>query len=111
MVSSNWRGHSALSSAHPNIANALIGNHRLRLASDYRIKRIMHGDASSVIDALGGTSAVARLLSCPTSTVHSWRRIGIPASRLAHLKLAAEAAGKSFPGFDPASPYPLEAAR
>lgn len=54
----------------------------------------MHTTADMIIDALGGTTAVARLISAPLSTVHSWRRIGIPASRLAHLKLAAHAAGK-----------------
>jgi 1-aminocyclopropane-1-carboxylate deaminase/D-cysteine desulfhydrase-like pyridoxal-dependent ACC family enzyme len=46
--------------------------------------------ADLVIDALGGTTAVAGAINAPTSTVHSWRRIGIPASRLAHLKLVAE---------------------
>ncbi|MFN3943916.1 MAG: carph-isopro domain-containing protein [Allosphingosinicella sp.] len=43
--------------------------------------------------ALGGTTAVARLIHAPVSTVHSWKRNGIPASRLAHLKLAARDAG------------------
>lgn len=46
--------------------------------------------ADSVIDALGGTTAVARLADIPTSTVHSWRTIGIPRSRLAHLRLIAK---------------------
>lgn len=50
--------------------------------------------APDIIDALGGTSVVARMTETPISTVHSWRRIGIPASRLAHLKLAAQAHGK-----------------
>lgn len=45
--------------------------------------------ADKVIDALGGTSEVARLIEAPTSTVHSWRSIGIPKSRLAHLRLIA----------------------
>jgi hypothetical protein len=45
--------------------------------------------ADIVIDALGGTSEVARLIEAPTSTVHSWRSIGIPKSRLAHLRLVA----------------------
>ena len=53
--------------------------------------------AVAVIDALGGTSAVAKLIDAPTSTVFSWRKIGIPQSRLAHLKLVADAAGKSLP--------------
>lgn len=49
---------------------------------------------SRLIDALGGTSEVARLIHCPISTVHSWRKNGIPQSRLAHVRLAAAAAGK-----------------
>ena len=44
--------------------------------------------ASKVIDALGGTTAVSRLTEAPLSTVHSWRSIGIPKSRLMYLKLA-----------------------
>lgn len=46
--------------------------------------------SSRIINALGGTTAVARMVCAPVSTVHSWRTIGIPASRLAHLKLAAQ---------------------
>lgn len=53
--------------------------------------------ANQVIDALGGTSEVARLAEAPTSTVHSWRKIGIPPSRLAHLKLIAAQLGKELP--------------
>lgn len=55
----------------------------------------MDNIASKVIDALGGTSAVARMIEAPVTTVHSWRKIGIPTSRLAHLKLAAHVAGLS----------------
>jgi hypothetical protein len=47
--------------------------------------------ADRVIDALGGTSEVARRIEAPTSTVHSWRTIGIPKSRMAHLRLIAQA--------------------
>lgn len=50
--------------------------------------------ADKIIDKLGGTSAVAKLTEAPVSTVHSWRKNGIPPSRLAHLKLAAHVAGK-----------------
>ncbi|WP_419880310.1 carph-isopro domain-containing protein [Novosphingobium silvae] len=57
----------------------------------------MNTPANLVIDHLGGTSAVARLIEAPTSTVHSWRRIGIPPSRMAHLRLAATAAGRELP--------------
>jgi hypothetical protein len=53
--------------------------------------------ADQVIDALGGTTAVATAINAPTSTVHSWRKIGIPPSRLAHLKLVAAQDGKELP--------------
>ena len=53
--------------------------------------------ADQVIDALGGTTAVATAIDAPTSTVHSWRKIGIPSSRLAHLKLIAEKAQVQLP--------------
>lgn len=53
--------------------------------------------ADTVIDALGGTSEVARSIEAPTSTVHSWRRIGIPSSRLAHLRLIAKDRGIEIP--------------
>jgi hypothetical protein len=49
--------------------------------------------ATNLIASLGGTTAVAALIEAPISTVHSWKRIGIPPSRLAHIKLAATAAG------------------
>lgn len=57
----------------------------------------MSTEAINIIDGLGGTSAVARLIEAPISTVHSWRRIGIPRSRLAHLRIAARDAGLEWP--------------
>lgn len=53
--------------------------------------------ADRVIDALGGTSKVAELIEAPTSTVHSWRTIGIPKSRMAHLRLVAKTEGVDLP--------------
>lgn len=53
--------------------------------------------ADQVIDALGGTTAVATATDAPTSTVHSWRKIGIPSSRLAHLRLIAKQLGVTLP--------------
>lgn len=50
--------------------------------------------ATLIINELGGTTAVAKLTEAPLSTVHSWRKNGIPPSRLAHMKLAAQVAGK-----------------
>lgn len=57
----------------------------------------MRTEADIVIDHLGGTSAVAKLIEAPTSTVHSWRTIGIPSSRMAHLRLVAKSIGKPLP--------------
>ena len=57
----------------------------------------METNPNDVIDALGGTTAVARMIDAPTSTVHSWRRDGIPKSRLAHLRLLADANGVKLP--------------
>lgn len=57
----------------------------------------MNTVANAIIDHLGGTSAVARMIEAPVSTVHSWRSIGIPPSRLAHLRLAAREAGNPLP--------------
>lgn len=53
--------------------------------------------ADQMIDALGGTTEVARAIEAPTSTVHSWRKNGIPSSRLAHLRLLAEVKGIELP--------------
>ena len=53
--------------------------------------------ANQVIDAMGGTTAVSRLTKAPTSTVHSWRKIGIPESRMAHLRMIAAQEGFQLP--------------
>lgn len=60
----------------------------------------MNHKACIVIDGLGGTTAVARLVHAPVSTVHSWRVNGIPKSRMAHLRLAAGAEGLEWPVAD-----------
>ncbi|SEQ59872.1 carph-isopro domain-containing protein [Sphingobium sp. YR768] len=57
----------------------------------------MSTEADMIIDGLGGTSAVAKMMSTPTSTVHSWRKNGIPLSRLAHLRLVVKADGLRWP--------------
>jgi hypothetical protein len=57
----------------------------------------MSTEANRIIDGLGGTTVVARLVHAPISTVHSWRRIGIPPSRLEHIKLAAKASRLPWP--------------
>jgi hypothetical protein len=53
----------------------------------------MENNASSIIDHLGGTTKVARMLDAPITTVHKWRKIGIPQSRLSHMRMAARANG------------------
>lgn len=68
----------------------------------------MSTDALKVIHHLGGTSAVAKLIEAPVSTVHSWRTIGIPASRLAHLRLVAQSIGRPLPEDVSALPMPAE---
>jgi hypothetical protein len=64
--------------------------------------RNMLTDADMIIDGLGGTSAVAKLVRTPTSTVHSWRKNGIPPARLDHLKLAAKKARLPWPSLQTA---------
>lgn len=49
--------------------------------------------ACTLIDSLGGTVKVAKLMEASTSTVQSWKDAGITRSRLAHLKLIAERDG------------------
>ena len=45
-------------------------------------------NANKVIDALGGTAAVARLCNVRSPSVSEWRRTGIPAARVQYLQLA-----------------------
>lgn len=42
--------------------------------------------ADKIIDALGGTSAVARLCEVEPPSVSDWRKNGIPKARLMFLK-------------------------
>jgi len=44
-----------------------------------------------IIDALGGTSEVARLCEISPASVSEWRRLGIPKARLKFLELARPA--------------------
>jgi hypothetical protein len=65
---------------------------------DFEISRIVPVKKNAIIDAMGGTTAVSRLLAAPISTVHSWRARGIPSSRLAHMRLVAKMQGIKLPG-------------
>lgn len=44
-------------------------------------------DANKIIDALGGTSEVARICDVKPPSVSEWRDKGIPAARLMYLRL------------------------
>lgn len=57
----------------------------------------MDHNAIAIIKALGGTVEVARAMEAPPSTVHSWKKNGIPQSRLAHIKLVAKEKGVELP--------------
>lgn len=48
----------------------------------------MDTEANRIIDALGGTGAVAKLCEIEPGSVSDWRREGIPKARLMFLKLA-----------------------
>jgi hypothetical protein len=45
-------------------------------------------EANRVIDAIGGTAAVAKLCEVNMQAVSQWRRNGIPAARRQFLRLA-----------------------
>ena len=45
-------------------------------------------DPDYIIDALGGTLAVARLFRIKPPSVSGWRRNGIPSARMDYLQLA-----------------------
>ena len=51
--------------------------------------------ANLLIDALGGTTSVANKAFTGVSTVHHWRKNGLPASRLDHLRRIAQDEGSS----------------
>lgn len=44
-------------------------------------------DSSTLIDLLGGTSAVAQLFEISAASVSEWRRNGIPKARMQTLRL------------------------
>ncbi|QPS78626.1 hypothetical protein I6G47_16465 [Delftia lacustris] len=57
----------------------------------------MNKPATQVIDALGGTAAVARIFDVKQPSVSDWKKDGIPASRVMFLKLAYR---KALAGID-----------
>ncbi|MFW2829903.1 hypothetical protein [Sphingomonas sp. ID0503] len=56
----------------------------------------MASEPHPIIDNLGGTSAVAKLVHRRPSTVHSWREVGISKSNLDHIRLAAGERGRGI---------------
>lgn len=48
----------------------------------------MNDEASTIIDRLGGTTAVAKLCDVKPPSVHQWRADGIPKYRIQFLRLA-----------------------
>ena len=50
-------------------------------------------NSSELIDKLGGTTAVARLLNVKPPSVHAWRSGAIPEDKLIRLSLFLERAG------------------
>ena len=46
--------------------------------------------SNEIIDLLGGTSAVARLVNAAPSSVHEWREKGFPDGRLLFLAATIE---------------------
>jgi len=49
--------------------------------------------SSEMIDALGGTTAVAKILNIKPPSVHGWRAGGIPADKLIRLAPVLEREG------------------
>lgn len=57
----------------------------------------MNESATKVIDALGGTAAVARIFGVRPPSVSDWKREGIPSARVMFLRVAHR---KTLAGLD-----------
>lgn len=72
------------------------------------------GSASAVLDELGGTTAVARLLGRKVTAVSNWRRFdAFPANTYLALNAALRTKGKTAPASlwgmtEPSDPRPSE---
>lgn len=53
----------------------------------------MNAEACEIIDKFGGTSALSKLTGISTSTIHSWRKNGIPEGRMSHIRMVGEVEG------------------
>lgn len=77
------------------MANAITAEYRLLVICHFGISSGMDRFANLVIDALGGTTAVANKARTGVSTVHNWRKNGLSESRLDHLRRIAQDEGSS----------------
>lgn len=57
----------------------------------------MANEYETVVTAFGGMTKLAAALEAPPSTVFSWRKSGIPQSRMAHIRLVARDRGIALP--------------
>lgn len=57
----------------------------------------MQTEYDIVVKAFEGMTKLAQALEAPPSTVYSWRKSGIPASRMAHIRLVARERGIALP--------------
>lgn len=48
----------------------------------------MNQQATQIIEALGGTAAVARMFSLSMPSVSDWKKTGIPRARMMYLQAA-----------------------
>lgn len=77
------------------MANAITAEYSLLVKCRFGILMAMDRFANLVIDALGGTTAVANKAFTGVSTVHNWRKNGLSPSRLDHLRRIAQDEGSS----------------
>lgn len=57
----------------------------------------MNQPATQIIEALGGTAAVARMFSLSMPSVSDWKKTGIPRARMMYLQAAH---ARSLKGID-----------
>lgn len=70
----------------------------------------MNEFANTIIDRLGGTTAVAKLCECKPPSVHQWRADGIPKYRIQFLRLARPDVFEGVEQPDQSSPAATEQA-
>ena len=68
----------------------MLASPKMRALLNTKVIAMNHGE---LIDKLGGTTAVARLLGITAPSVHAWRSRGIPDDKLIRLAPLAEKLG------------------